>query len=47
MLARSPAKTRDLLRFLLDPFVARDAAVKEFALDRMGGSRSASRSVSC
>ena len=35
MLARGPAKTRDLLRFLLDPFgVARDAlrTVKEFAL---------------
>ena len=38
MLARGPAKTRDLFRFLLDPFgVARDAlrTVKEFALDRI------------
>jgi hypothetical protein len=38
MLARDPAKTRDLLRFLLDPFgVARDVlrALNEFALHRI------------
>jgi hypothetical protein len=38
ILARDPAKTRDLLRFLLDPFgVARDVvrALKEFALHRI------------